>query len=125
VGKSIESEVQSPIIPIWESAKSEEYSSSPGLTRFVIWRYNSNEEGVKKYTAFDALDPLPHHYYKSDDEYRDALKSYKLGVYPDKRVDVNVFFAQLEKSTATEVLEIVVFPETRRQEKLIQESKAA
>jgi hypothetical protein len=78
--------------PIWESECAEIYATAPGLTRFVIWEHKPGDEGVKRYIRFDDFDPLPHHYYESEEEYAQALKSYKAGTYPDKRVDVNGFF---------------------------------
>jgi hypothetical protein len=95
--------------PIWESPKAEIYSSSPGLKRVVIWKYDPNEEGVIKFNSFDSLDPLPHHYYKTNQEYEEALRIYKCGKMPDMLIDLNEYNWEHVISQRNE--EVTVFPE--------------
>ena len=125
MGKSVESKVQAPSTPIWQSENSELYSSSPGIERYVIWECNPNDENVKKYPKFDALDPLPHHYYESDEEHEKARESYRVGIYPDRRFDVNIYFQHLEKEAVPKSSSVVVFPELKDQESLIKEKPKA
>ena len=80
-------------IPIWQSKKAELYFSNPNLERYVIWKYNPGEEGVVKFPKFGVNDPLSHHYYKSREEYEEAFREYKNCSYPDKLIDLNIFFS--------------------------------
>ena len=110
-------------IPIWESSRAEVYSSSPGLRRFVIWRYDPKEEGVIKYNSFDALDPLPHHYYRSNVEYEEARKVYRSGGLPDQLIDLNEY--EWDYSSSSKSSGITVFPEVSKENMPQEESKAA
>lgn len=83
-------------VPIWESSKAEIYFSNPNLERYVIWKYDPDEEGVRKFPSFDANDKLPHHFYKSSEEYEKAKRLYETGTYPDKLIDLNIFFTGLK-----------------------------
>lgn len=125
MGKSVESKIQSPATPFWKSENSEMYSSSPGLERYVVWDCNPKDEEVQEYPSFDALDPLNHHYYRSREDYEKARESYRKGIYPDRRFDVNVYFKHLENIPVAHSPEVVVFPETNNNDELIQEPKAA
>lgn len=106
----VKSETQSPSIPIWESSNAEVYFSSPGLKKIVVWNCNPNDEDARKYPRFDALDPLPYHYYESVEEFEKARESYRAGVYPDRRFDINEYFGYMEENIASSDSEIVIFP---------------
>lgn len=109
--------------PIWESSRSELYASSPGNKRYVIWKYDLDEEGVRKFNPFNSYDPLPHHYYKSNEEYEDARMTYMSGGAPDQLIDINEYDWNI--SSAFKASEVVVFPEASEQNEPQNKSQAA
>ncbi len=78
-------------LPIWKRPNAEMYASSPGQESYVIWKYTPGEDGVRKFPKFDEMDPLPHHYYKTEEEYVAARNTHSYGGDPEAMIIVNVF----------------------------------
>lgn len=84
------SESESKKKPIWESERAQKYFSAPSIDRYVIWKYDPKEKGVFKFDKFDAMDPLPYHFFKTIEEYDHAKEIYNVGGYVDQLIDVNI-----------------------------------
>lgn len=99
--------------PIWQRENAERYSSAPGLDKYVIWKYKPGDEGVREFPRFDNLDPLPHHYYKSQEEYERARSVYNYGGYEDQLVEIVSFpsWESRERSSASSEITILNNPD--------------
>lgn len=89
--------------PVWERENAERISSHPGLDRYVIWPYRPDEDGVKRFPAFDNMDPLPYHYFKTPEEYESAKRVHTYGGEPEHIIDL-ISFPSWETRRSADVI---------------------